>query len=97
MESIFKDKNKQPNKNDLKESLGDTYQLWQLIEDYVISKYPKGFEEWSCSKYGWSCRIKDKKLVIIYLLPRDRFFKVALVFGQKSNRYYNEKSDCKFD
>ncbi len=84
MESIFKDKNKQPNKNDLKESLGDTYQLWQLIEDYVISKYPKGFEEWSCSKYGWSCRIKDKKRAIIYLLPRDRFFKVALVFGQKA-------------
>ena len=84
MESIFKDKNKQPNKNDLKESFGDTYQLWQLIEDYVISKYPKGFEEWSCSKYGWSCRIKDKKRAIIYLLPRDRFFKVALVFGQKA-------------
>ncbi len=84
MESIFTDKNKLPNDNDLKESLGDTYQLWQLIKDYVISKYPKGFEEWSCSKYGWSLRIKDKKRAIIYLLPRDRFFKVAFVFGQKA-------------
>jgi len=84
MESIFTDKNKLPNDNDLKESLGDTYQLWQLIKDYVISEYPKGFEEWSCSKYGWSLRIKDKKRAIIYLLPRDRFFKVALVFGQKA-------------
>ena len=84
MKSIFTDKNKLPNDNDLKESLGDTYQLWQLIKDYVISKYPKGFEEWSCSKYGWSLRIKDKKRAIIYLLPRDRFFKVAFVFGQKA-------------
>jgi hypothetical protein len=84
MESIFTDKNKLPNDNDLKESLGDTCQLWHLIRDYVISKYPKGFDEWSCSKYGWSLRIKDKKRAIIYLLPRDRFFKVALVFGQKA-------------
>ena len=84
MESIYTDKNKLPNDNDLKESLGDTYQFWQLIKDYVIWKYPKGFEEWSCSKNGWSFRIKDKKRAIIYLLPRDRFFKVAFVFGQKA-------------
>ncbi|MEI8045872.1 MAG: DUF3788 domain-containing protein [Bacteroidota bacterium] len=84
MMSIFTDKNKLPNDNDLKESLGDTYQLWKLIKDYVISKYPKGFEEWNYSKYGWSLRIKDKKRAIIYLLPRDRFFKVAFVFGQKA-------------
>ena len=84
MKSIFTDKNKLPNDNDLKESLGDSYQFWQLIKDYVISKYPKGFEEWSFSKYGWSFRIKDKKRAIIYLLPRDRFFKVAFVFGQKA-------------
>ena len=84
MKSIFTDKNKLPNDNDLKKSLGDTYQLWQLIKDYVISKYPKGFEEWSCSNYGWSLRIKDEKRAIVYLLPRDRFFKVAFVFGQKA-------------
>lgn len=84
MESIFTNKNKQPNDYDLKETLGDSYQLWQMITDYVSLKYPAGFEEWSCSKYGWSFRIKDKKRAIIYLLPRDRFFKVAFVFGQNA-------------
>jgi hypothetical protein len=84
MNSIFTDKNKQPDNDDLQKSLGDTYQFWQLINDYVISKYPGGIEEWNCSKYGWSLRIKDKKRAIIYLLPRDKFFKVALVFGQKA-------------
>ena len=84
MKSIFTDKNKLPDNADLKESLGDTYQLWQLIKDYVISKYPQGFEVWNCSKYGWSVRIKDKKRAIIYLLPREKFFKVAFVFGQKA-------------
>lgn len=84
MKSIFADKNKLPNDNDLKKSLGDTYQLWKLIKEYVILKYTKGFEEWSYSNYGWSLRIKDKKRAIIYLLPRDKFFKVAFVFGQKA-------------
>ena len=82
--STFTDKNTTPSNDDLKESLGGTYQLWQLIKDYVISKYPKGFEEWNYSSYGWSFRIKDKKRAIIYLLPRDEFFKVAFVFGQKA-------------
>ncbi len=84
MESIFKDKNKPPVDSDLKESLGDTYELWQGIKDYVFSKYPKGVEQWSYSKYGWSFRIKDKKRAILYFLPRNRFFKVAFVFGQKA-------------
>ena len=35
-------------------------------------------------KYGWSFRIKDKKRVIVYLLPREHYFKVAFVFGQKA-------------
>jgi len=39
---------------------------------------------YSGDKYGWSFRIKDKKRAIIYLLPRDKFFKIALIFGQKA-------------
>jgi hypothetical protein len=84
LQSIFTDKNKPPIDKDLKEALGDTYQLWQSIKDYVFSKYPKAMEEWSCSKYGWRFRIKDKKRAILYFLPRDQFFKLAFVFGQKA-------------
>ncbi|MEI6123062.1 MAG: DUF3788 family protein [Bacteroidota bacterium] len=84
MISIFTDKDILPNDNDLKEKLGETYQLWLLIKEYVISKHSKGFEAWSCSKQGWSLRIKDTKRTIIYLLPRDNFFKVAFVFGKKA-------------
>jgi hypothetical protein len=86
MKSIFTDKNAIPNNTDLIESLGSTYQLWQHIRDYVFSKYTNGFEEWyySGDKYGWSFRIKDKKRAIVYLLPRDKYFKAAFVFGQKA-------------
>jgi hypothetical protein len=50
MKSIFTDKNKIPDDNDLKKSLGDTYQLWQTIKDYVILKYPKGFASKRCKR-----------------------------------------------
>lgn len=70
--------------DDLKTALGKTYKLWQTIHDYVLVKYPNGIESQNCSKYGWSFRIDDKKRAILYLLPRDKFFKAAFVFGQKA-------------
>jgi hypothetical protein len=85
-QSIFLNKAIIPDDKDLKNELGETYAYWKEIMDFVVLKYPKAAKEWSYpgSKYGWSFRLKDKKRVIIYLLPRERYFKVALVFGQKA-------------
>lgn len=84
--SIFQDKTTIPTDKDLVEKLGSTYNLWIQIQDFVMDKYPGGLAEWNCTgkKYGWSFRIKDKKRAIIYFLPRDKYFKVAFVFGQKA-------------
>jgi len=84
--SIFIDKTIIPTDKDLVEKLGSKYKLWQQIHDLVLIKCPNGLAEWSYSglKYGWSFRIKDKKRAIIYLLPRDQYFKVAFVFGDKA-------------
>ena len=86
MKSIFTDKTKIPVDNDLMEALGSTYNLWQTLQEYAHLKYPEATDEWSYTneKYGWGFRIKDKKRVLVYLLPRDKFFKVAFVFGQKA-------------
>ena len=82
--SFFTDKQKSPGTADLVAALGDTYDLWQTLADHVRQEYPEATDEWKYSSNGWSFRIKDKKRVIIYLLPRNRFFKVAFVFGQKA-------------
>jgi hypothetical protein len=84
--SIFTVKTKIPDDNDLRKALGSTTNLWQALHEHVHLKYPEALDEWNYSgeKYGWSFRIKDKKRAIVYLLPRDKFFKVALVFGQKA-------------
>jgi len=75
-----------PNDKDLQIELGEAYAFWKEIMDFVFLKYPKAAMEWSYpgSKYGWSFRLKDRKRVIIYLLPRERYFKAAFVFGQKA-------------
>ena len=84
MKSIFTDKKAMPGDADLQSSLGETYDLWKILVDYVHFKYPSAFDEWSFLGGGWNFRVKDKKRVIIYLLPRDKYFKVSFVFGQKA-------------
>jgi hypothetical protein len=85
-QSIFMNKAIIPNDKDLQIELGETYAFWKEIMDFVVLKYPKAAMEWSCpgSKYGWSFRMKDKKRAIIYLLPREGYFKAAFMFGQKA-------------
>jgi len=82
--SIFLNRDSIPTTVELTKALGDTYHFWKVIMDYVHLQYPKALNEWNCSKNGWSFKIKDKKRTIIYFLPRDRYFKVAFVFGQKA-------------
>jgi hypothetical protein len=84
--SIFMDLSKIPETTDLAFPLGKTYPIWKEIRDFVIEKYPAAIEEWhvAAKKYGWGFRIKDKKRAIIYLSPREGFFLVAMVFGQKA-------------
>jgi Protein of unknown function (DUF3788) len=84
--SIFTDKTKPPSEKDLVAALGKTHVLWDEITAFVLGQYPAAILEWSFpgEKYGWSFRIKDKKRAIIYLLPRDNYFKAAFVFGQKA-------------
>ena len=84
--SIFMDKASTPSGEDLKQALGDKYELWMEIRARVFQKYPDGKEEWNFpgKKYGWSFRIKDKRRAIIYLLPRKEEFMAAFVFGGKA-------------
>lgn len=84
MKSIFTAKDKQPDDHALQDALRDTYALWLQLKAHVMASYPAATEQWSYSFHGWSFRLSDKKRVIIYLLPRDGYFKAAFVFGQKA-------------
>jgi hypothetical protein len=84
--SVFPLKEIVPGDQDLLRELKESYNLWNSIRDYVQKTAPYSAEEWKYSgkKFGWSFRVTDKKRVIVYLLPREAYFKVAFVFGQKA-------------
>lgn len=84
MKSIFTAKDRQPDDHALQDALRDTYALWHQLKAHVMASYPAATEQWTYSSHGWSFRLSDKKRVIIYLLPRDGYFKAAFVFGQKA-------------
>lgn len=83
--SVFTDKANAPCSEELKKALGQLYTPWLCLVDLVKEKHPVAFEEWNYSKAGWNCRIKDKKRVIIYLMPGYKQFKVSIVLGQKAS------------
>ncbi len=84
--SIFQDKSIKPDEKSLKKALGIVFKNWQTIHKHVHTKYKDAIDDWNYPgvKYGWSFKIKDKKRAIVYLLPRDKYFKAAFVFGQKA-------------
>lgn len=86
MKSIFTNKNQAPTLSELEQGIASTSVIWKELEVYTLSLEPKASAAWHFSgdKFGWSYRIKDPKRVLVYLLPRDKFFKVAFVFGQKA-------------
>lgn len=98
MKSIFTDKNIKPTIQDLEKGLDETFPIWKSLEVFTKNNYPNATDEWSFSgeKFGWSYRIKDDKRVLIYLLPRDTFFKIAFVFGQKATNQILESDISEF-
>jgi hypothetical protein len=84
--SIFTEKSKKPTEKDLSTELKEFYKPWSDLKKYVYKKYPDAAEEWNYSSFGWSYRIRDKKRVIIYLLPLSKYFKASFVFGEKATK-----------
>ena len=84
--SILDDKSKKPNNDQLTEVLGRTKQLWDDLVNHANKEYQPVIQEWvySGKKYGWALRLKDKKRPIFYLVPCQRYFLCAFVFGQKA-------------
>lgn len=84
--SIFNDKETKPDEEALKKAIPDYYDLWVELKTHITKTYPEVTEEWNYpgKKYGWSFRMRSKKRVVMYFLPRDNEFKIALVYGQKA-------------
>jgi hypothetical protein len=87
MKSIFTNEALVPSEKDVMDALGTCFSVWNTVAAFTHTSYPGATASWKYGgeKSGWSYRISDSKRVLVYLLPRSGFFKVAMVFG--SNAY----------
>ncbi|MBS1584800.1 MAG: DUF3788 family protein [Bacteroidetes bacterium] len=82
--SVFTDKKHAPANEDIERALGALYGCWEGLIDFIKEQHPASLEEWNFSKFGWSCRIKDRKRAIIYLMPGEQQFRASFVLGAKA-------------
>ena len=85
--SVFTDKSKAPDEDMLMQAMGNMYSVWADIREYVFAGCSSAVEEWNYSKLGWNYRIKDKKRVIIYMMPGDKAFRASFVLGEKATQH----------
>lgn len=84
--SIFDNKSKKPDENDLTEALGETKPFWDEIKKHILESYGNIQEEWKFSgqKWGWAGALKLKKRTILYLTPCKDYFMVGMALGDKA-------------
>lgn len=74
-----------PDEAALSITLGETYPLWTTIESIAAEMRPEVRGEWKHGgSFGWSYRILYRKRILLYLLPREGYFKVAFVLGDRA-------------
>ena len=84
--SIFVDKAKQPDDNDLSDALGETKSLWDQLKTYVIESYPPITEDWKHygKSSGWTMKLLCKKRNLFFSYPGEGMFWLGFIFGNKA-------------
>ncbi len=84
--SIFDDKARPPGPGELESAIGRTGALWEGLRGRVRESYGPVADEWAFAgaKFGWSLRLKDRKRVVLYLIPCKGHFLAGVVLGEKA-------------
>jgi len=70
----------------LAEALGRTYLLWVEIKSHIRVEYGGLIEEWKYYglKSGWILKSLNKKRNLFFLIPCQKYFRIAFVFGDRA-------------
>jgi len=84
--SALDDEAVEPTPVALAKVLGSSEELWNDLTDRMEASYGPLSEAWSFSgaKYGWICRLRQKKRTILYLTPQHGSFLVGVVLGDRA-------------
>jgi len=83
--NAFIGKTATPTSEEVCASLGESYDVWKTLIDWLAEQGVADLEWKSISpKYGWSLRPKLKKRTIVHLSPCNGCFRVAFILGDKA-------------
>ena len=84
--SAFGDKSKIPTDKDVAKVLGAKSKLWDSIRNHIEVKYGSTTPEWKfySAQWGWSMKLLLKKRNLFFFGPREGFFLIPFVFGEKT-------------
>ncbi len=84
--SAFMEKSVMPDNAMLKEALGPAYKHWEEIRTKLEKDYGPLKDEWKfySAKWGWSMKLMMKKRNLFFFGPREKYFLVGFVFGDKA-------------
>ncbi len=90
--SVFSDKSRLPQDNDLAATLGSTFVFWNELKRLIASKFTRLSVEWgySSKKTGWGLRLKRAKRTILYMTPREGYFMASFALGEKAVKAAHE-------
>jgi hypothetical protein len=83
---IFDNKLVIPDDKMMAVELGDTFKFYEEICQFILMEYGSLTPEWKFynQKSGWTLKLFHKKRNICFLGPRQGFFLIAFVFGDKA-------------
>jgi hypothetical protein len=84
--SVFDDKSKVPQKDELARALGRASTHWKNLQDHLAAVYEPLTETWiySGKPWGWALQLKHKKRTVLYLTPCEGYFFAGFTFGEKA-------------
>jgi uncharacterized protein DUF3788 len=84
--SAFDDKSKQPQEDQLRETLGKTFTHWNELRRRIGARFPSLSVDWgfSSKKSGWGLRLKREKRTVLYMTPCKGYFLASFALGEKA-------------
>jgi hypothetical protein len=84
--SVFVDKSRPPQDDDLAAMLGSTFVFWNELKRLIASRFTPLSVEWgfSSKKTSWGMRLKGEKRTILYMTPCKGYFMASFALGEKA-------------
>lgn len=84
--SVFTDKARKPDENDLSAALGKAKLFWDELKSHVMETYPPIVEDWKHygKNSGWTMKLLRKKRNLFFSYPGEGMFSLVFVFGERA-------------